>query len=66
MMQTLFSLSWEQRHLSQREQQSFTLSPSASEGGDHIKWRGPASDTPRAALQEEGGQGKSGQPGVGP
>ncbi len=42
------------------------LSPSASAGGDHIKWRSSASNPPRAALQEEGRPGESGQPGVRP
>lgn len=40
--------------------------PPASAGGDHIKWRGSASNPPGAALQEEGGSGESGQPGICP
>lgn len=42
------------------------VSPPASAGGDHIKRRGSASHPPRAALQEEGGPGEGGQPGVSP
>lgn len=42
------------------------FSPSASAGGDHIKWRRSASDPPRAALQEEGKPGEGGQPGIRP
>lgn len=42
------------------------LSLSASAGGNHIKRRGPASYPPRAALQEEGRPGESGQPGIRP
>lgn len=38
----------------------------ASEGCDHIKRGGSASDPPGASLQEEGGQGESGQPGIRP
>lgn len=36
---------------------------SASAGGDYIKWRGSASDPPRATVQEEGRPSESGQPG---
>lgn len=38
----------------------------ASAGGDHIQWRGSASDPPRASLKEERRSCESGQPSVCP